>query len=185
VWFVGLPGSGKSSLARDVGTYLHARGVETILLQMDVRRRVYFPKPRYTAEEREAAYALFVEEAARLVNHGQNVLLDGSAYRIAMRAQARRRIARFAEVFIQCELSEAIRREANRPEGLVMADLYGKALRRKETGEQFEGLGEVIGVDVVFEIDPDAELIIDNTHLTREETLGKVLHFLDSWLVSV
>ena len=62
-----------------------------------------------------------------------------------------------------CDLEEAMRREAGRPEGLVMADLYAKALKRRRTGEQFEGLGEVIGVDVEFEVDPGAEFIIDNT----------------------
>jgi adenylylsulfate kinase len=182
VWFVGLPGSGKSSLARGVAEHLRGRGVDAVLLQMDKRRRIYFPKPTYTAREREAAYAMFVDEAVKLAGQGHNVLMDGSAYKVSMRALARRRIARFAEVFVQCDLDEAIRREAGRPKGLVTADLYRKALRRKRTGEPCEGLGEVIGVDVPFEADPGAELIIDNTRLTREETLGKVLHFLDTWL---
>ena len=53
---------------------------------------------------------------------------------------------------------------------------------RKQVGQQFEGLGQVIGVDVEFEVDPDAELTICNDNLSREETLGKALHFLDSWL---
>jgi len=64
----------------------------------------------------------------------------------------------------------------------VMAELYRKALERKLSGKQFSGLGEVIGVDVSFEVDHGAECIIDNTHLSVEETLGKALHFLDSWL---
>jgi adenylylsulfate kinase len=185
VWFVGLPGSGKSALARGVRDHLLERGVNAVLLQMDKRRKVYFPDPKYTARERETAYAMFVDEAAALVGQGANVLMDGSAYKVAMRARARSRIARFAEVLVQCELEEAIRREAGRPQGLVAADLYERALRRKRTGEQFDDLGEVIGVDVPFEVDPHAELIIDNTHLTKEETLGKALHFLDSWLGNV
>jgi adenylylsulfate kinase (EC 2.7.1.25) len=185
VWFVGLPGSGKSALARGVRDHLLERGVSAVLLEMDKRRTVYFPEPKYTAREREKAYAMFVDEAAELVGQGVNVLMDGSAYKVAMRARARSRIARFAEIFVQCELEEAIRREAGRPQGLVAADLYERALRRKRTGEQFDDLGEVIGVDVPFEVDPHAELIIDNTRLTKEETLGKALHFLDSWLGNV
>ncbi|WP_367614090.1 adenylyl-sulfate kinase [Pseudodesulfovibrio alkaliphilus] len=184
VWFVGLPGSGKSALARGVRDHLLGRGMETVLLQMDERRKTYFPEPKYTAQEREAAYAMFVDEAVELAWQGRNVLMDGSAHKVVMRARARESIPRFAEVFVRCELDEAIRREAGRPEGLVAADLYRRALRRQQTGEACPGLGEVIGVDVPFEEDPDAEFTIDNTRLTREQTLEKVLHFLDTWIDS-
>ncbi|WP_419788037.1 adenylyl-sulfate kinase [Pseudodesulfovibrio sp.] len=182
VWVVGLPGSGKSALARGLYEALSARGQDVVLLEMDERRRKYVPDPRYTPEERELAYSLFVDEAAGLVDEGKGVLMDGSAYRVSMRCRARNLIERFAEIFIQCSLDEAMRREAQRPRGKVMAELYEKALRRKRTGEQFEGLGEVIGVDVPFEKDPAAECVIDNTHLCKEETLRRGLHFLDTWL---
>jgi len=185
IWIVGLPGCGKSSLAKGVLKYLRAQGLNVTLLQMDERRKSYFPHPGYTPDEREKAYAFFVDEATRLVRQGKNVLIDGSAYKRSMRQYARQEISRFAEIFVQCDIAEAIRRESGRPEGLVMAGLYTKALQRKRTGEQFEGLGEVIGVDVEFEVDPEGELVIDNTRLTVKETLGKALHFLDTWLANV
>nr|WP_321257396.1 adenylyl-sulfate kinase [uncultured Pseudodesulfovibrio sp.] len=185
LWIVGLPGSGKSTLAKGVLAYMEDRGIKVTFLQMDERRKLYFPHPDYTLEEREKAYVLFVNEVAELVRQGKNVLMDGSAYKRSMREYARLKLPRFAEIFIQCDITEAIRRESVRPEGLVMAGLYSKALQRKKTGEQFDGLGEVIGVDVEFEMDPDAELVIDNTRLTAKETLGKALHFLDTWLASV
>lgn len=155
------------------------------LLQMDRRRKAYFPIPTYSCEEREKAYLMFADEAAELTRQGKNVLMDGSAYEVSMRAYARRKIARFAEIFVRCDLDQAIVRETNRTGGEVVAEMYRKALERQKTGKQFDGLGEVIGVDVEFQIDPDAELVIDNTHLAREETLAKALHFLDSWLSSV
>lgn len=182
VWVVGLPGSGKSALAKGLARCLAERGQDVVLLQMDVRRKAYFPNPSYTPQEREAAYARFAEEAAGLVAEGRNVIMDGSAYRASMRRYARTLIPRFAEIFVRCDLAEAIRRESGRPEGLVMAGLYEKALRRRETGEPVEGLGEVIGVDVPFEEDAAAEFVIDNTNLVKKETLGKTLHFLDTWL---
>lgn len=184
VWVVGLPGSGKSTVVNGMRDYLVERGVDVSVLAMDRRRKTYFPKPTYSKEEREQAYAMFVDEAVALVGQGRKIIMDGSAYAVSMRRHARSRIANFAEIFIQCDLEEAMRREASRPKGAVMAGLYRKALNRKETGQWYDGLGEVIGVDVPFEVDPDAELIIDNTSLSREETLERVLHFLDSWLAS-
>ena len=183
IWVVGLPGSGKSSLAKGIHEHLVERGHAVVALEMDKRRKLYFPEPTYSVKEREQAYAMFVDDAVALVEKGQNVLMDGSAYKVAMRAEARQKISRFAEIFVQCDLDEAIRRESARPEGEVMAGLYRKALERQASGTQFPGLGEVIGVDVEFEVGRDAELVIDNTHMSAEETLGKALHFLDSWLL--
>jgi len=182
VWFVGLPGCGKSTLAEGVYEYLFNKGLDVVSLQMDKQRKIYFPDPQYKEQERKKAYTLFVDEAAELARQGKGVLMDGTAYELSMRAYARQRISRFAEIFVCCGLEEAIRRESNRPDGLVIAGLYKKALIRKQVGQQFEGLGQVIGVDVEFEVDPDAELTICNDNLSREETLGKALHFLDSWL---
>jgi len=185
IWFVGLPGCGKTTLAKGVHEHLHSQGWDLVSLQMDKRRKVYFPEPMYTIEEREKAYALFVDEAVEYLRQGRNVIMDGSAYKLAMRTYARQQIPRFAEIFIQCDLDEAVRREESRPEGVVLANLYKKALIRQKTGEQFEGLGEVIGIDIDFEVDPDAELIIDNSLYSKEKTLRKTLHFLDSWLPNV
>ncbi|OIQ51674.1 putative bifunctional SAT/APS kinase [Pseudodesulfovibrio hydrargyri] len=185
IWVVGLPGSGKSTLSRGLRDALQGRGVDAVLLQMDERRKAYFPEPEYTPEERETAYRMFAEEAAGLAREGRNVILDGSAYRVSMRRTAREKIFRFAEIFVHCDLETAMVREASRPAGKVMADLYRKALVRKETGYDFDGLGDVVGVDVPFEQDPLAEFVIDNTELTEEETLRKTLHFVDTWLASV
>jgi adenylylsulfate kinase len=185
VWVVGLPGSGKSTLARGLHDALKDRGVDAVLLQMDKRRKVYFPNPEYTEDERETAYRMFAAEAAGLVKDGRNVILDGSAHRVSMRRAARKKISRFAEIFVECDLETAMAREAARPAGRVMADLYRKALLRKKTGRNFEGLGDVVGVDVPFERDPQTEFVIDNTELSKEETLRKSLHFVDTWLASV
>ena len=184
IWVVGLPGSGKSTLARGLRDRLAERGVSARLLQMDSRRKDYFPNPEYTPEERDKAYALFAEEAAGMTDRGVNVIMDGSAYKASMRRYARGLIARFAEIFVHCDLETAMARESGRPDGAVMAGMYRKALERQRTGRHFEGLGEVIGVDVEFERDPEVEFVVDNSRLTKEQALGKTLHFLDTWLTS-
>jgi len=182
LWFVGLPGSGKSSVAREVLRLLRERGVEPVHLEMDERRRVYFPAPEYSAEEREKAYAMFVDEAAALMAQGRCVLMDGTACELAMRRRAREilgRIGGFAEVHVACSLETAMQRESARPKGRVKAELYRKALERKRTGRQFPGLGEVVGVDVPFEEDPDAELRLDSEELDATAGALRVLAFLE------
>lgn len=182
VWFVGLPGSGKSCLAKGVYEKLSERGDDVVWLEMDKRRGDYLSKPSYSAEEREESYSRFVDEAATLVGQGKGVLMDGTAYKASMRQKARERISKFAEIFVSCPLNVAVRREAIRPDGAVMAGLYEKALDRKRTGKLYEGLGDVVGVDVPFEEDENAECVIENSLLSKEQTLERAMIFLDRWL---
>ncbi len=178
VWFTGLPGSGKSSISRKVFQRLKDQGVDAVYLQMDQRRKVYFPNPSYSAEERSEAYRKFALEGASLADKGYFVIMDATAPEKSMRDMARRLITDFAEIHIHCSLETAMQREGQRPQGLVMADLYARALERKKTGKDFPGLGQVIGVDVDFERDPNAELTIDNEDLSLDEAVDQALNFV-------
>lgn len=189
LWFTGLPGCGKSTIARAVRDMLAARGEHAEYLAMDERRRNYFPHPDYSAEERAKSYSLFADEAAGLCAGGRNVILDATAYRLAMRQAARERIARFAEVLVRCPLPEAMRREAVRSmqaihgmqhKGYVMPGMYQKALERRRTGVAVPGLGQVVGVDVPYEENPSAECVLD-AMLPARENAARVVAFLDAW----
>lgn len=182
LWFTGLPGSGKSALAKAVAQYLQLAGTEATCLELDARRKAYFPKPTYSEAERNMAYTRFADEAAGLYRQGKKlIIMDASAPRLAMRAYARSLMPHFAEVHVRCSLATAMAREAARPEGKVMAGLYAKAMMRKATGRDFPGLGQVIGVDVPFEEDPAAECVVDAEHLSIEAGRDVVLHFLRTW----
>jgi len=181
IWFVGLPGAGKSAYAQAVYEALRKKGEDVRYLSMDERRKAYFHTPQYTAEERAKAYELFAREAAEIAEEGTNVIMDGTAPKLFMREYARRLVPRFAEIFVRCPLEIAVYREAHRPEGLVMADLYQKALKRKETGTYFEGLGEVVGVDTHFEETPMAECVIESDQTSIEQGRNRVLAFLTVW----
>jgi len=183
LWFTGLPGSGKSAVAKAVQEIMAKRLPRVAYLELDARRNAYFPRPTYNTAEREAAYRLFAEEAAKLGRDGYDlVLMDASAPQITMRAKARSLVEHFAEVYIRCSLKTAMAREAARPQGKVMAGLYAKAMMRKATGRKFPGLGQVIGVDVPFEEDPAAECVVDAEQRDVAECRDIVLAFLEHWL---
>jgi adenylylsulfate kinase-like enzyme len=191
LWFTGLPGCGKSTIARAVRDELAGRGVEVEFFSMDERRKSYFLHPDYSAEERAKAYTLFAREAADLTSTGRNVILDATAHLLAMRQEARALVPRFAEVLVRCPLAEAMRREAMRAsqlsslashhKGYVMPGMYQKALERKQTGVSVPGLGQVVGVDVAYEENPEAECVLDALRPV-EENAARVLTFLDAWL---
>lgn len=76
----GLPGSGKSTVAKAVNERLSGE-----LLRTDEIRKAIFDKPEYTEEEKEFVYV----QAEKLVEiwlmRGKNVIMDGTFYRNALR----------------------------------------------------------------------------------------------------
>lgn len=165
VWITGLPGSGKSTIAKELIEQLN----DIEYLRLDAIRKKYVPQPKYTDEERELVYSKFAEEGASYVGQGKSVLFDATAYRKIWRDNARSKIDNFLEVYVKCPIEKCAERESGRGEGLVMADMYRKALERRRTGEKFEGLGNVVGIDVPFEENKNAEIVIDSGSISPAE----------------
>ncbi len=186
VWFVGLPGCGKSSISKRVYRELKEKGWDVEYLEMDTLRKKYFPNPSYTKEEREKAYEMFVEDAYNRFLEGKVVIMDGTAYKVSMRKKARDKMGdRFVEIYVKCSIETAMKRESFRKQGHVMAELYKKALDRKKRGTHYPGLGEVIGVDVEFEEDDMCEFVLKNDNISLDEAVFRCVEFIEKRLESL
>ena len=174
VWFTGLPGSGKSKISKIVCEMLTDNGITCERIEMDAIRKQYVRNPEYTDEERDFVYEKLVDFAEKGVKSGKNIIIDATAHKRLYREMARKKIKRFIEVMVRCPLSICIERESKREKGLVVAQMYRKALERKEKGTQFEDLGPVIGVDVPYEENQGAEIIVDNSTGTAMDNARKV-----------
>jgi adenylylsulfate kinase len=115
VWLTGLSGSGKSAIARELLRLLHERGVEASVLESDVMRTQLTPFPRYDEADRDFFYNTLVDLGVLLVGKQTPVIFDATANRRAYRDAARKRIARFAEVFVDTPLGVCAARD---PKGL-------------------------------------------------------------------
>ena len=115
VWLTGLSGSGKSAIARELVGLLHERGVEASVLESDVMRTQLTPFPRYDDADRDFFYSTLGEIGFPLVEKAKPVVFDATANRRAYRDAARKRIARFAEVFVDTPLEVCAARD---PKGL-------------------------------------------------------------------
>ena len=74
VWVTGLPGSGKSVVAKALQERLQRRNIEAQILSSDALRKAVTPKPRYTEEERDMFYSVLVLVAKYLTENGINVI---------------------------------------------------------------------------------------------------------------
>ncbi|HMH52081.1 MAG TPA: adenylyl-sulfate kinase [Candidatus Acidoferrum sp.] len=154
IWITGLPGSGKSVLARAAGETLRARGVPVKILELDALRKILTPTPTYSDHEREAVYRLLAFMAATLAAAGVPVIVDATAHRRRWREFARELIPRFAEVQLECPLAVAREREAARAPGNAPPAIYARAGSAGAT---------VPGVDRDYERALQPELIIGTT----------------------
>ena len=158
LWFTGLSGSGKSTIAIRVHQELMGRGVEVEYIDGDALREV-FPQTGFTRAEREEHLRRTGYMASRLSAHGVTVVASlVSPYR-ASRDFVRRLCPNFAEIYVATPLEECERRDVK--------GLYARARR----GE----LKNFTGIDDPYEAPERPELTLDTRALTVEQCVAKVL----------
>lgn len=177
IWITGLPGSGKSTIARGVVAALEAEGRPVHHLELDALRKVLTPAPTYASEEREIVYRALVYLARTLTDSGVGVVIDATAHRREWRDLARAVIPRFAEVQVSCPLELCMERERTRKPGHAPRDIYARAGRRSSS---------VPGVDVAYEPALAPDITVDtatedlNTAVARVARVARSLS-TDVW----
>jgi adenylylsulfate kinase len=158
LWFTGLSGSGKSTIAERVRRELERRGVEVEYIDGDALREV-FPGTGFTRAEREEHLRRTGYMAARLAAHGVTVVASFvSPYRDS-RDFIRRLCGDFVEIYVSTPLDECERRDVK--------GLYARARR----GE----IRNFTGIDDPYEAPEHPELILDTRALSVDECVDRVL----------
>ena len=165
LWFTGLSGSGKSTIATRVHQELVRRGVEVEYIDGDALREV-FPNTGFTRAERDEHLRRTGYMASRLAAHGVTVVASFvSPYRES-REFIRRICPTFAEIYVATPLEECERRDVK--------GLYARARR----GE----LRNFTGIDDPYEPPDRAELTLDTRSLSVEQSVAKVLELFEEQL---
>ncbi|MEW5741845.1 MAG: adenylyl-sulfate kinase [Myxococcota bacterium] len=161
VWLTGLPGSGKSTVAKAVVAHLQARGRRVEHLDGDALRTLV-PGAGFTREERDAHVRRVGHLASRLEAHGVTVVASLVSPYEDSRRFVRSLCARFFEVHVATPLEECERRD---PKGL-----YAKA--RAGVVTHFTGVSDP------YEAPPAPDLVLDTSKGTVEDAAAAVLALL-------
>jgi len=165
LWFTGLSGSGKSTIATRVHQELVRRGVEVEYIDGDALREV-FPNTGFTRAEREEHLRRTGYLASRLAAHGVTVVASlVSPYRES-REFIRGLCSNFAEIYVATPLEECERRDVK--------GLYARARR----GE----IRNFTGIDDPYEIPERPELTLDTRTLSVEQSVARVLEQFEEQL---
>jgi adenylylsulfate kinase len=179
IWITGMPGSGKTTRAKELLKRLKEKNIKVEYLRMDDIRKFLTPEKEYTEREREYAYRSMIMIGKFLTNNGINVVIDATGHRKIWRRLARKLIPNFLEVYVKCPVKICMKREANRKDNVVVSSLYKKALERVKTGKKIKLVGDVIGIDVPYEEPENPDFIIDSDKLDPEESSKKIIQLLN------
>ena len=161
VWFTGLSGSGKSTIANMVEAKLHALGKHTFLLDGDNVRHGLNRDLGFTDADRVENIRR-VGEVARLMTDAGLIVLTAfiSPFR-SERRMVRELMAagEFIEVFVDTPLSVA--------EGRDVKGLYKKA----RSGQ----LKNFTGIDSPYEQPEAAEIVVNTVNLSAEDAASRIV----------
>jgi len=166
LWFTGLSGSGKTTIAHLVGPELDRRGLVVEYLDGDNVRTHLSKELGFSKEDRDTHIERLGWVASRLTRQGGAVITAAISPYEATRRIAREMIAEvgtFVEVYVKASVEECARRDVK--------GLYEKAFR----GE----IKEFTGVNDPYEEPTNPELVVDTEELRPEESAALVVAKLE------
>ncbi|WP_404447523.1 adenylyl-sulfate kinase [Sutcliffiella horikoshii] len=164
LWFTGLSGSGKSTIANAVSTELYRQSINEYVLDGDNVRHGLNKDLGFSEADRNENIRRIGEVAKLFVDSGKIVTTAFISPFRNDRDQVRELFenGEFIEVFVDCPLEECEKRDPKQ--------LYAKARR----GE----IKDFTGIDSPYEEPEQPEITIASGNLTVEEAVTTILQYL-------
>lgn len=164
LWFTGLSGAGKTTLAHAVERELRARGRNVEILDGDVVRTHLSKGLGFSKEDRDTNIRRIGFVCHLLSRNGVAAIAAAiSPYR-SIRDEVRAEIGDFVEVYVKCSVDACAKRDVK--------GLYAKALRGEIPG--------FTGVSDPYEEPLSPEVTVETENETIEESAAKIIAFLES-----
>jgi len=165
IWFTGISGSGKSTLAGMLEYVLHEKGIHTYILDGDNVRSGLNSDLDFSDAGRVENIRRIAELAKLMVDAGLVVMASFISPFRSERALARNLVGaeNFVEVFVDCNLETAESRDVK--------GLYQKA--RAGIIPNFTGISSP------YEKPENADVVVNSSTESKEESLGEILSVIE------
>lgn len=165
LWFTGLSGSGKSTIADRVAEKLRERGLKIERLDGDTVRKSLTRDLGFSERDRNENIRRVAFVAKLLSRNGVGVIASFiSPYR-KIRNHVREEVTNFVEVYAKCPLEICIERD---PKGLYKKALNGEI-------ENFTGISHP------YEEPENPEILLETDKETVDECVDKVINKLEEF----
>jgi adenylyl-sulfate kinase len=164
IWFTGLSGAGKSTIGQRVATELRNRGLRVEVLDGDEVRQTLSAGLGFSKEDRDINIRRIGFVAELLTRNGVVAITAAISPYKDTRAEVRRRIGRFIEVYVNCSIDVLSERDVK--------GLYKRAL----AGE----LAHFTGVSDPYEAPDTPDVMVDSGTQTIDESVAAVLAAIDA-----
>ena len=163
IWLTGIPGSGKTTLALELQKHYEKKGSPIEILDGDEIRKTLSKDLEFSPEDRKKHNRRVIFVAKILAKNGVTTIIPLiSPYR-ETRANARKEIPNFVEVWVKASVDECKKRD---PKGL-----YKKAM----AGE----IKNLTGLQAPYEEPQNPELVLDTEKHSIEESVELITSTLD------
>jgi len=157
VLVIGLPGSGKSTVARIIAKEIRAK-----ILRTDEIRKALIREPKYNEMEKEMIYDAMFLAAEQLLKEGESVILDATFYKEELRDKAIDIAENLKKKFliIECRAGDEIikkRMEKRRKSMKSLSDADFEVYKKLK--EKFEPIKEGM----------EEHVVIDTSYLNKNE----------------
>ena len=147
IWITGLAGSGKTTIGKQVYSFLKEHNPSTIYLDGDSFRDIMGGSFGHSREQRFIVAFQIARLCQYLINQNINVVCTTISLFKEVHQFNREHIQYYFEIYIYCSFDELIKRDQK--------GIYSKALK----GE----LKDVVGIDIPFDEPTNCDFKIDNT----------------------
>jgi adenylyl-sulfate kinase len=166
LWFTGLSGSGKTTIAHIVGPILDRRGCIVEYLDGDTVRTHLSKGLGFSKEDRDTNIERIGWVASRLTRQGAAVIAAAISPYEEIRQKNRRLVEEFGpfiEVYVAASVEECARRDVK--------GLYAKAFAGEIKG--------FTGVDDPYEAPSNPDIVLDTEQLSPEQAAEKIIAKLE------
>jgi len=167
LWFTGLSGSGKTTIANKLKERLEDNGKTIKIIDGDDIRNTLHKHLGFSPEDIKENNRLISEICKNNLGKFDYIFVPVISPFKESRKLARKKLGKnFIEVYVKCDVNECIKRDTK--------GLYKKAL----SGEIKNFIG--IAKEVLYEPPDTPELILSTSEETTEESISKIIIYLDS-----